>query len=256
LAPVLRPPLVLAYHALGEVAPEHDPENLVHPPAKFRKEIRALKRRGYEFVTAAEFGRRLRSNMSLRRTCAVTFDDGSVDNATLLPDILRELEVPATVFACPGLLGEPHPWIAAEAGVRLMGADELRMISDLGYIEIGSHTWDHIDLELADETEVLRQMTASKEALEQILLKPVLTLAYPFCRYSPECPRAAERAGYLCAFSCGGRGSWQPYELRRQMMDRHHSRLAWALKSRKLFDGVVASPPARAVRAARRVARP
>jgi peptidoglycan/xylan/chitin deacetylase (PgdA/CDA1 family) len=247
---------VLTYHALGDVAPEHDPEHLVHPPDKFRAEIRSLQKRRYEFVTAAEFGRRLRSNMPLRGVCAVTFDDGSLDNATLLPEVLGELGVPATVFACPGLLGEPHPWIALAAGLRLMDADELRAISDLGFVEVGSHTWDHADLEIADDAEVMRQMTASKEALEEILLKPVLTLAYPFCRYSPACPPAAERAGYLCAFTCGGRGSWQPYELRREMMDRHHSRLAWALKSRGLFDGVAGSPPARLARAARRVARP
>jgi peptidoglycan/xylan/chitin deacetylase (PgdA/CDA1 family) len=129
------------------------------------------------------------------------------------------------------------------------------MISDLGFIEVGSHTWDHADLEVADEAEVLRQMTSSKEALEEILRRPVLTLAYPFCRYSSSCPSAAERAGYLGVFTCAGRGSLQPYELRRKMMDRHHSRVVWALKSRGLFDGVVTSPPARAVRAARRVAR-
>ena len=250
-----RPPLVLTYHALGEVAPEHDPENLVHPPEKFRAEMKRLKKRGYEFVTAAEFGRRLRSSVALPGVCAVTFDDGSLDNATLLPDLLRELEIPATVFACPGLLGQPHPWIAAAAGVRLMDEDELRITSDLGYIEIGSHTWDHADLEVADEAEVARQLKTSKEALEEILLKPVLTLAYPFCRYSPACPDAAERAGYLCAFTCSGRGSWQPYELRREMMDRDHSRLAWALKSRGLFDRVAGSPPARLARAARSVAR-
>jgi peptidoglycan/xylan/chitin deacetylase (PgdA/CDA1 family) len=263
-----RPPLVLAYHALGEVAAEHDPENLVHPPAKFRREIRNLKKRGYEFVTAGAFTRLLRSAKPPRRgvrrlesatpppgVCAVTFDDGSIDNATLLPELLLELGIPATVFACPGLLGEPHPWIARDAGLRLMNADELRMISDLGFVEVGSHTWDHADLEIADEAEVRYQLTFSKEALEEIILKPVLTLAYPFCRYSPFCPSAAERAGYLGAFTCAGRGSWQPYELRREMMDRHHSRVAWALKSRGLFHGVAASPPARVARAARRVAR-
>jgi peptidoglycan/xylan/chitin deacetylase (PgdA/CDA1 family) len=254
LATGFRPPLVLTYHALGEVAPEHDPDNLVHPPAKFRSEIGGLKKRGYEFVTAGEFARRLRAARPPAGVCAVTFDDGSIDNATLLPGLLRELGIPATVFACPGLLGEPHPWIAREAGVRLMNSDELRMVSDLGFVEVGSHTWDHADLEAAEEVEILRQMTSSKEALEEIVQRPVLTLAYPFCRYSPTCPSAAARAGYLGAFTCAGRGSWQPYELRRVMMDRHHSRVVWALKSRGLFDAVVGSPAARAVRATRRVA--
>jgi hypothetical protein len=69
LATGLRPPLVLAYHALGELAPEHDPENLVHPPAKFRREIEGLKKRGYEFVTAGEFTRRRCPAHEFRMSC-------------------------------------------------------------------------------------------------------------------------------------------------------------------------------------------
>jgi peptidoglycan/xylan/chitin deacetylase (PgdA/CDA1 family) len=251
-----RPPLVLTYHALGDVAREHDPDNLVHSPEKFRAEVEDLKSRGYEFVTAAEFARRLRSREPLGAVCALTFDDGSLDNATLVPGLLRALDVPATVFACPGLLGRPHPWIEPEAGVRLMNADELRAISELGLIEVGSHTWDHADLEHASEAEATRQMTSSKAALEEIVGGPVLTFAYPFCRYSGACPGAAERAGYIAAFTCGGRGGMRPYELRREMMDREHSRLAWELKTRGLFDRVMGSAPARAARALRSVARP
>ena len=128
-----------------------------------------------------------------------------------------------------------------------MDEDELRMISDLGFIEIGSHTWDHADLEVADETEIARQLKISKEALEEILLKPVLTLAYPFCRYSEACPPAAERAGYLCAFTCSGRGSWQPYELSpgddgsRTIPPRLGAQV-----TRRSSIGVAGSPPARA----------
>jgi peptidoglycan/xylan/chitin deacetylase (PgdA/CDA1 family) len=252
---LLHPPIVLAYHAVGEVAAEHDPDNLVHPIAKFRSELEGLLRRGYEFVIASELGRRLRQGVPLRSTCVLTLDDGSLDNLTVLPGLLEELNVPATVFACPGLLGRPHPWLAPEAGIRLMDIDELRTLSSHELVEIGSHTNEHTDLEHAGAEDAYRELSSSKAALEEMLGKEVETFAYPYCRYSPACPGAAERAGYLCAFTCGARGGWAPYEIRRQMMDRFDSRIVWALKSRSLFYEVAEAAPVRLLRRGRRALR-
>src|SRR2546421_12720746 len=99
----MRPPLVLAYHAIGEVSHEHDPDGLVIPPAELRNQVERLLAREYEFVTMAEFARRLAAETPLNGVCALTFDDGSLDNATILPDILRTLDVPATLYVCPSL---------------------------------------------------------------------------------------------------------------------------------------------------------
>ena len=98
-------------------------------------------------------------------------------------------------------------------------------------------------------------MCSSKEALEELLGEPVETFAYPFCRYSAACPAAAERAGYLAAFTCGGRGGRQPFELRREMMDRADGRLAWALKARRRYHETLELAPVRLARGARRTLR-
>ena len=244
------PWVVLAYHAVADVAPEHDPDHLVQPPDKFEWQLRTLARRGYEFTTATEFARRLRAGAPLDGLCAVTFDDGTNDNLTVLPGLLGPLGIPATVFACPGLLGEPDPYIAPESGLRLMTADELRELAGLG-VEIGAHTNRHVDLGEASGEEAYEEMRSCKEALEDLLGKPVETFAYPFCRYSAACPAAADRAGYLAAYTCSGRGGRQPFELRREMMDRCDGRLAWALKSRRRFHETLELPPVRLARRAR-----
>jgi peptidoglycan/xylan/chitin deacetylase (PgdA/CDA1 family) len=242
---------VLAYHAVGDVAPEHDPDHLVQPPDKLEWQLRSLGRRGYEFVLAAEFARRVRAGVPLDGVCAVTFDDGTTDNLTVLPEIAGRLGIPATVFACPGLLGQDDPYIAAESGLRLMAADELRELASLGF-EIGSHTNRHADLEAASAEDAYGDMRTSKEALEELLARPVETFAYPFCRYSAACPAAAERAGYLAAFTCGGRGGRLPFELRREMMDSADGRLAWALKTRRRYHETLELAPVRLARGARR----
>src|SRR3954452_20126806 len=111
------PWVVLAYHAVGEVAPEHDPDHLVQAPDKLEWQNGRLVARGYEFVTASEFARRLRAGGALDGVCALTFDDGTLDNLTVAPEILARLGgLPATVFACPGLLGQEDPYIASESG--------------------------------------------------------------------------------------------------------------------------------------------
>lgn len=253
LAGHVDPPVVLAYHCIGEVARECDRHNLVVRPEAFRHQVERLLARGYEFVFLREFARRLRAGEALRKVCALTFDDGSVDNADRLPDLLRKLGVPATLFVCPGLLGRPHPFIAPEAGLRLMTSDELRETAALERVEIGSHTSEHVDLSAATEEDAYGEMSSSKRALEDLIGAPVSSFAYPHCRYSPDCPRAAERAGYTCAVTCGPRGGLRPFELCRQSIDPLDGRLSFALKSRAAFYPLWRSP---AGRLARRISRP
>jgi peptidoglycan/xylan/chitin deacetylase (PgdA/CDA1 family) len=249
---VRRPPLVLAYHSIGSVPREHDPDALTVPAETFVSHVEHLKARNYRFVKSSEFARLLRAGSSLDGICALTFDDGSMDNATVLPGLLEKLDVPATLYVCPGLLGKPHPWLRPEAGVRIMNADELDGVSRLDLVEIGSHTNQHMDMSLVGGEEAYEEMASSKRVLEDMIGKPVESFAYPFCRYSPVCPAAAERAGYTSAVA-GPAGSWRPYELRRELMDPRDGRLRFALKSRDVFRPLVNSAPWRLVR---RVLRP
>jgi peptidoglycan/xylan/chitin deacetylase (PgdA/CDA1 family) len=242
----VRPPLVLAYHLIRAVDPAHDPHHLAVAPDAFRAQVRALQRRGYAFVTMAELGRRLDRARGL---CALTFDDGAADE---LPALLAELGVPATLYVCPGLLGEPYPFLAREAGVRLLTAGELAALAARGDVELGSHTLRHTVLAAAGAAEARREMAASRQALQELAGAPVGTFAYPECGYSPACPAAARDAGYATAVTCGPRGSWTPYELRRVSVDALENRLSWALKSRDLWRHVWDSPPGRLARAAAR----
>jgi peptidoglycan/xylan/chitin deacetylase (PgdA/CDA1 family) len=242
----MRPPLVLAYHALGEVGRAYDPEALVIAPGELRAQISRLQARDYEFVKMTEFARRLIEGEPLAGVCALTFDDGSLDNGTLLPSILRSLKVPATLFVCPGLLGAPHPWISPIAGMRLMDLEELRTVAELSFIEIGSHTNTHCDMgAITDPAEAFGELRSSKLALEEMLERPVTSFAYPYGRYSAVCPEAASRAGYLTAVTCGQQGGWEPYELQRELVGPGEGSLRFELKTRGVFRTIVSSPPAR-----------
>jgi peptidoglycan/xylan/chitin deacetylase (PgdA/CDA1 family) len=252
---VTLPPLVLAYHGLGELPRRLDPHNLLVAPERFERQVRSLLRRGYEVVTISEFARRLADSGPPSGTCALTFDDGSADKASVLPPLLERLGVPATVFVCPGLLGEPHPSFPAEAEIRLMDRDELRAVASLQSFEIGSHTNRHADLSAAGADEAHEELASSKTALEELIERPVLSFAYPGCAYSPACPDAAERAGYVAAVTCGPRGGWLPYELRRESVDSLDRRLTFSLKSRGLWWPLWSSAAGRILRSAARPVR-
>ena len=244
----MRPSLVLAYHGLGSYPRALDPYNLMLAPERFCWQIHNLRRRGYRFVALSELVGHFDESTPPDGLCALTFDDGTVDNLEVLAPLLSELEVPATIFACPGLLGANHFSMPAAAGVRLMDADQLRELASSPLVEIGSHTNDHTVLTSASADEAYRELVNSKNALEELLERPVASFAYPKCGYSPACPDAARRAGYAVAVTCAGRGGWSRFELARESIDSLDGRVSFALKSRKLFLPLRESVPGRLAR--------
>jgi peptidoglycan/xylan/chitin deacetylase (PgdA/CDA1 family) len=250
--PRRRPSLILAYHGLGSFPRALDPYNLMIRPERFREQVTSLRGRGYRFVSLAELTADIEQAGPPEALCAMTFDDGTVDNLEVLAPMLAELEVPASVFVCPELLGSAHFAMPAEAGVRLMDAEELLELASSPLVEIGSHTNAHTDLSTAGAEQAYGEMVSSRGTLEELLQRPVLSFAYPKCDYSPDCPEAARRAGYSVAVTCGGRGGWRRYELARESIVSLDGRLLFALKSRGLFLPLRGSLPGRLARSASR----
>jgi peptidoglycan/xylan/chitin deacetylase (PgdA/CDA1 family) len=240
--------LVLAYHGLGRFPRSLDPYNLMLDPARFRAQVHSLRRRGYRFVGLSEIGDCLQQAAPPDGVCALTFDDGTLDNLEVLVPILLELALPATFFVCPGLLGTAHFAMPAQAGVRLMDAGELRELAAVPLVEIGSHTNTHRNLSVASAQEAHDEMASSKDALEQILGERVSSFAYPECSYSPLCPDAAREAGYELAVTCEGHGGWRPFELARESITSLDGSVTFALKSRGMFRALRDSPPGRLAR--------
>jgi len=249
---VRRPPVILAYHGIADVDPRHDPIRLFVRPDALRRQIRRLQSRGYRFLTMAAFADALAVGRDLTASCALTFDDGTEDHLTTLAPILAELGVPGTVYVCPGLFGDPYPWCDPAAGVRLMTSEEVIELAGHPLVEIGSHTIGHTVLGEASAEQAYREMATCRERLEDLLGRPVPSFCYPRCVYSAPCPYAARRAGYTSAVTCGPRGSWDPFELKRESLHTPDGPVTFALKSRGLYYGIRDLPPARFVRWATR----
>ena len=170
----------------------------------------------------------------------------------MLAPLLAELGVPGTVYVCPGLFGKPYPWSDPAAGRRLMTEEEVVELAGHPLVEIGSHTVDHTVLGEATAEQAHAVMAECKDRLEQLLQQPVPSFCYPRCVYSPACPDAARRAGYTSAVTCGERGSWDPFELKRESLHTPDGPLTFELKARGHYYRLKGTPPARLARWATR----
>jgi peptidoglycan/xylan/chitin deacetylase (PgdA/CDA1 family) len=92
-------PAILMYH---RVAVERtDPWGLCVSPMHFEEHLDAL-RRHRNVVSMTELHRRLLAGDVAPDTVALTFDDGYVDNLLAAEPLLRQYDVPATVFISSG----------------------------------------------------------------------------------------------------------------------------------------------------------
>jgi peptidoglycan/xylan/chitin deacetylase (PgdA/CDA1 family) len=129
---------------------------------------------------------------------AVTFDDGFRDFAeNALPELLRR-KLPVTLFVTTGALAPVNRSLLPSAA--MLTADQLTDLDWPG-IEIGSHTHWHSQLDVLDRTSVIRELTRSKEVLEQILEHEVDLFAYPHGTSSPEVRNLTRLVGYRGAFA-------------------------------------------------------
>jgi peptidoglycan/xylan/chitin deacetylase (PgdA/CDA1 family) len=208
--------VILGYHGIGTASPAQDPHGLLMPASAFLTQVRDLQRRGYRFVRQSHFAAALRTGSPMGAIASLTFDDGMENNVTALLPLLCELDVPATLYICPGLLGAPCAWLDPELGARTMTEEQLVQIADDPLIEVGSHTMRHTSLARAGAEKAHAEMLESRLWLEDRLQRPVLSFAYPHGHYSPDCLTAAARAGYTSAVTAGDRGGSGPFELRRE----------------------------------------
>jgi len=59
----------------------------------------------FEIVSLEEISERIEERKSLKRACALTFDDGWLDNYTHAFPVLRKAKTPATIFLASGYIG-------------------------------------------------------------------------------------------------------------------------------------------------------
>lgn len=114
--------VILLYHRVVELP--SDPQALAVSPRHFEEHLQILGR-AMKAVSLDEMVRRMKGGESLRRTVAVTFDDGYADNLRHAKPLLERYGVPATVFVASGTVGRNREFWWDELERILLAANKL-----------------------------------------------------------------------------------------------------------------------------------
>ena len=160
---------VLLYHSVGSGV-NYDPNGLFTiDPHVFEKQMRILvKNTKVSFVSISDCLNTI-SNNDL--AVAVTFDDGYKDNLYAVAPIMQKYRIPFTVFVSTAFVKNETP--------DFLTPDELRELSMLPGVSIGSHGATHTRFTKLNKSELRDELISSKHYLEDITGKEVSAISYP-----------------------------------------------------------------------------
>jgi len=119
---------------------------------------------------------------------AITFDDGYADNLYVAAPLLAEHNLTFTVFVTSDFVRNRR------AG--FLSPTELKELARVPGATIGAHSRTHRHLTECSEEDLRSELEDSKHYLEDLIAKPVTSLAYPYGATDIRVRDAALRAGY------------------------------------------------------------
>jgi peptidoglycan/xylan/chitin deacetylase (PgdA/CDA1 family) len=132
---------------------------------------------------------------------AITFDDGFVNFGTIAWPLLKEHNLPATLFVVSEHVGKKNTWKAPQfPDVPQMSLLDWRALGRMAQsgLSIGSHTRHHPDLRSLSDEELVDEIEGAATRIEtETGVRPV-TFSYPFGCYN-ERVVAAVRAAHSLA---------------------------------------------------------
>jgi peptidoglycan/xylan/chitin deacetylase (PgdA/CDA1 family) len=185
--------LVLAYHSVGDG--RYFSDTLTMSKESLEKEIQFLLKNRYEFITFSELSK-VHGNESGKKYVCLTFDDGYLDNYTVLFPLLKKYNITATLFVTTDFIDnkltkvtEKHP------NRKSMSWKQLNEIKQYG-VEIGSHTVAHHDLDKLSDAELEFELVQSKKIIDEKLKQNTKSFCYPRNIYGKREILAVDAAGY------------------------------------------------------------
>jgi len=182
---------LLCYHSVGQA----DLGVNDCSPSRFRRHIEFAIRHGFRFVPAAAIA----SGRGELRDLAITFDDGWKSVFTVAAPLLREYQIPWTLFVTTGLVENPSDWHRP----RMLTWNDVAELSKMG-VEIGSHSVSHPDFGAIDQQRAVEELKESRGTLQSRLNLPVDCFAIPFGQsknWTAFAHGAARQAGYSLIYS-------------------------------------------------------
>lgn len=174
---------VLMYHSVR--APDRLREGTSDISVEtFRRHLRYLTER-FEVVDLSK----LTMSAPNRKRIALTFDDGYRDFYTNVRPILREFDVPATVFVITDLLDDAAPRTQVMNTGHLfetLTGDQVRDLADDPRVTVGNHTRTHHDLGTHERRDIIEdEILGAQRDLRERFGIDADRFSYPNGKYNP-----------------------------------------------------------------------
>ncbi len=189
----------------GQVSPQLSPSVTSYfvTPRNFEQHLKLVKQvgsRGLSFQDLTELlaasSKRGQTSLSLdehsARPCAVylTFDDGWRGSVETAGPLLEQFGLSAHLFVTTGLIGSKD-----FVNERLLASLDTRLF------HVGSHAHTHRPLSLLSRTQVEEELRRSKQQLEEICAREVVSLSVPGGAVSPVVFELARQVGFRYVFT-------------------------------------------------------
>lgn len=165
-----------------------------------------------------------------KKALIITFDDGHIRNYELLP-VIKKYNIPITIFLCSSIVNtNRHYWFKFKqepevSALKLKpNKERLRLLAQDGfekdkefikpqalqreqilemsnYVNMQSHTMFHPILPMCEDDESYKEVTFSKQELENDYNFNINTLAFPNGDYTDREVKFMKEAGYKCGIT-------------------------------------------------------
>lgn len=186
---------ILMYHYI-ESPGNAELLGLYHDPSIFEAQLKGLIEGCYISVFVHDIGKALNGEGKLPpRAIALTFDDGYESMYTNAFPLLKKYNMKGTMYVIVDDLDKPGFITKAQA----------KEMAESGFVEIASHTLNHVELRKAPYQTAVTELNDSKTKLEGIIGQPVYSFAYPFGLFTSRDEYLCRMAGYeTCASTYPG----------------------------------------------------
>ena len=164
---------VLLYHSISD---DNSPISL--DKKNFENQLCYLKKNGFKSININKEPQENEKNI------IITFDDGYKDNLLNALPLLKKYGFNAIIYIVTNLIGKENYWdINKDKFIK----KELMTKSDIiewqsSDMFIGSHSYNHTNMCNLTNKEIKNDLKTSKEQLENIIGKEVMSFSYPFGR--------------------------------------------------------------------------
>lgn len=191
------------YHRVLAEKPQKESRWHYVTTTDFRKQMSMIDRLGYTPITFSDYQLFVEGKLTLpSKPIIITFDDGYLDTLENAIPVLLDFNMRAVIFVMGNRKLKTARWDELDDfdSCPLMTDDQIRKVQKMGF-EIGAHSLDHLPLTELSHKDIVYEVNSSKEALEDVLEKPIQTFSYPYGSVDERIKKVVSDAGFL--FACG-----------------------------------------------------